>query len=329
MPAALRDDVLERLANGVRQLTTGEAWTAHLRFMAQLHNYSFSNTILIARARPTATHVAGFGTWRKLGRSVNRGERGIPIIAPILRRRTVAKDDGDDVVITSSPSAWRVVHVFDVEQTSGEAVPEIPCHRLVGEAPEGVYDRLVGFAHAIGYTVQLSPMEDSYANGDTAFALHRIRIRDNLAPIQILKTGFHELGHALLHEDGATERALAELEAESVAFMVMSTLGIDAGDYSFGYVASWGKGDADAIEAAIRASGTRITGAARRIVDVLNSDPPTNGGAMSTTTVSVPSHGWWCAGCGVFREVNDEDRCEDCAVTVEVRGVAVNGRAAS
>ena len=112
-------------------------------------------------------------------------------------------------------------------------------------------------------------MRDSPANGDTAFGERRIRVRDSLEPAQRVKTLAHELGHALLHCDGAVDRALAELEAESVAFVVCEAVGIDAGIYSFGYVSTWVGGDADAAEAALRASGGRISGAARTVLDAI------------------------------------------------------------
>jgi hypothetical protein len=41
--------------------------------------------MLIASQNPTATHVAGFHTWHKLGRFVKKGEKGILILAPIVR----------------------------------------------------------------------------------------------------------------------------------------------------------------------------------------------------------------------------------------------------
>jgi antirestriction protein ArdC len=82
-----------------------------------------------------------------------------------------------------------------------------------------------------------------------------------------VKTLAHELGHSLLHGDGATERALAELEAESVAFVVCEAVGIASDEYSFGYVATWMGGDAHAAEAALRARGGGISRAARTILD--------------------------------------------------------------
>ena len=71
----------------------------------------------------------------------------------------------------------------------------------------------------------------------------------------------------MLHE-GYSDRALAELEAESVAFTIMSTLGVDSGEYSFGYCATWAGGGDEAISA-IRASGGRIQRAASTIITAL------------------------------------------------------------
>src|ERR1700733_12877097 len=61
--------------------------TALLKTMARFHRYSWHNVSLIASQRPTATRVAGFQAWRTMGRFVRRGEKGIAILAPIVRRR--------------------------------------------------------------------------------------------------------------------------------------------------------------------------------------------------------------------------------------------------
>lgn len=63
-----------------------------------------------------------------------------------------------------------------------------------------------------------------------------------MSPAQRVKTLSHELAHAMLHE-GAPDRQLAELEAESVAYVVCSALSVDSGAYSFGYVAGWAGGE--------------------------------------------------------------------------------------
>ena len=61
--------------------------TALLKTMARFHKYSWHNVCLIASQRPTATRVAGFQTWRTMGRFVRKGEKGIAILAPIVGRR--------------------------------------------------------------------------------------------------------------------------------------------------------------------------------------------------------------------------------------------------
>jgi hypothetical protein len=52
----------------------------------------FDNILAIARQRPTATRVAGFGTWKDMGRFVKRGEKGIQILAPMIGQRRKSAD---------------------------------------------------------------------------------------------------------------------------------------------------------------------------------------------------------------------------------------------
>ena len=55
----------------------------YLNVMSKFHNYSFSNTILIAMQKPDATFVAGYNSWKNsFQRQVLKGEKGIKVIAP-------------------------------------------------------------------------------------------------------------------------------------------------------------------------------------------------------------------------------------------------------
>ena len=76
-----KNETLERLTNGIAQLTSSDSWRAWLKAQARFHRYSFSNTILIMCQRSTASRVAGFHTWRRLGRVVRRGEIALWIMA--------------------------------------------------------------------------------------------------------------------------------------------------------------------------------------------------------------------------------------------------------
>jgi len=128
-----KDETLERLTNGIAQLTSSDSWTTWLRVQARFHRYSFSDALLVALQCPGATRVTGFHTWRRLGRTVRRGESALWILAPVTRR--VASDD-DPEQSTHIVTAFRPVPVFDISQTEGDPLPEI-CTRLSGDEPAG------------------------------------------------------------------------------------------------------------------------------------------------------------------------------------------------
>jgi hypothetical protein len=102
----------------IEQLEDGhsEALTNYLTAMSRFHNYSFGNVLEIARQMPTATRVAGFWTWKNLGRSVNAGAKGIRILAPIVGVRR-KKDEEAEKDITKQNTrtllGFRNTYVFD------------------------------------------------------------------------------------------------------------------------------------------------------------------------------------------------------------------------
>ena len=255
-------DLLDQLTEGIRSLTTSEAWLDYLRMQARFHRYSFGNVVLIHRQRPDATRVAGFHAWKALGRSVKKGERGIRILAPVTYSRKAAEEleDGEPGRLLVG---FRGAVVFDVSQTDGQELPEGPTRRLTGNAPTESRARLEDVATGFGFRVEDSELPGS-RNGDCSFGERLIRVRMGLAPAQQVKTLAHELAHGILHE-GADCREVAELEAESVAFIVCAEMGVDSSDYSFGYVASWAGGADEAISQ-IRESGERISRASRAIL---------------------------------------------------------------
>ena len=89
-------------------------------------------------------------------------------------------------------------------------------------------------------------------------------------PISV-KTLAHELAHVLLHDgtEHATGcRGRAEIEAESVAFLVLTTAGVDAGCYTFPYVAGWSDGNTDRVAD----TADRVITCARQIIAGLGLD---------------------------------------------------------
>jgi hypothetical protein len=254
----IRPELVEKLAEGIGNLTTSEEWQRYLEFQSRFHRYSYGNVLLIAAQRPEATQVAGFNAWRKVNRFVRQGEKAIYILAPMVYRSTEAANGEDTPVIRG----FKFVPVFDVAQTDGAELPSI-CTRLDGEDPAGRYAQLSSVARALGFCV-VDHEFDGVTNGDCCHVERRIRIEVRNTPAQRVKTLAHEIGHALLHER-FDSRAVAELEAESIAYIVCQSFGLDTGDYSFGYVATWAGGGDRAITG-IKASCERIQKVATIIV---------------------------------------------------------------
>ncbi|WP_448060611.1 ArdC-like ssDNA-binding domain-containing protein [Cellulomonas hominis] len=242
-----------------------------------------SNILLIGMQRPDATRVAGFRTWQSLGRHVNKGEHGIAILAPCIYRadnggpqaETPTPGRGADPAATSEadPSTrrilrgFKIVHVFDISQTDGEPLPDGEPTRLDGDAPQPLVDHLIALTAEAGYQLERGPCRG--ANGCTDFATHVVRVIDTASPAQFVKTLAHELGHIRADHghrftDYATSAACrghAEVEAESIAYLVMAQAGLDASCYSVPYLAGWSGGDVELL----RESMTHVVAVSRAI----------------------------------------------------------------
>ncbi len=250
-----RGDLLGKLTEGISRLTDSTEWQRHLDCQSRFHHYSFGNVVLIAAQCPGASRVAGFHTWKKLERTVRKGEKAVWILAPMVAARDKSADPGDDRVIRG----FKFVPVFDVSQTGGAALPAV-CHALTGEEPAESLHRLTEAAGAIGYSVVEADLPDG-VHGDCAFGLRRIRLESRNSSAQRLKTLAHEIAHAFLHAE-QPDRPRAELEAESAAYVICRRMGLDTGAYSFGYVATWAGGGPEAVSA-IKTSCANIQQAAQ------------------------------------------------------------------
>lgn len=161
--------------------------------MGRFRRYRWGNILLIAMQHPTATHVAGYRTWLQFGRQVKRGAKDITIMAPMVVRRCdrdKKNDEEEDKVVR-----FRACHVFDINQTTGEALPEP--NRAKGDARVHL-DRLVRYVKEQGIKVEYS----RYLGGAEELSQGgRIVFRVGLAPAQEFAVLAHELGHELLHHD--------------------------------------------------------------------------------------------------------------------------------
>lgn len=256
-------DLLDRLETGLDDLLDSDHFRRWLTVQARFHHYSFGNILLIATQYPAATRVAGFHTWKKLGRSVKKGEHGIMILAPVTYKAQDVPPDGETPAETPPPRVgFRVVYVFDISQTEGAPLPQLALHGLNGADAAGarLRDALLQLAAAEDLTVNLAATDCSVANGLFGYyqrSTRRIHIAADASPNQVAETLAHELGHHLLGHGGhlGDARSTLEVQAESFGFSVCAAAGLATEGMAVPYIASWAGGDTpEAKRQAIRAA---------------------------------------------------------------------------
>lgn len=273
--AARLSEAHQRLQEAFASLTGSDAWQRMLTVAARFHSYSPNNILLISVQRPDATRVAGFRRWAELGRHVRKGEKGISILAPVTYRADPTDPDvnpDEKAAIPRVLRGFRVVHVFDISQTDGAELPEVRPSLITEAAPVGLWEELAVQVAAAGFTLHRADTRP--ANGYTDHAARVVAVHDGLGEGHAVKTLAHELGHCLLH--GSTvapcglSREQAEVEAESVAYVVTAAAGLNSTGYTLPYVAGWAGGNLELV----RRSAERVLGCARVILDGLPRTPP-------------------------------------------------------
>lgn len=262
------EEIKAKLEQGITDVMTSDNYKAWLDTISKFHNYSFNNQILITMQKPEATRVAGFSTWKSMERHINKGEKAIKIIAPIPHKYTKLVKDvhGNETEEELTWCSFKVVNVFDVSQTSGKELPSM-MPKQVTEEVENFADVVEALKKATSATIIFESMDGETANGYYNNADHSIHIKDTMPEAMQIKTLAHEIAHSILHSnDTETEYKIKEMQAESVAYIVSSYLGIDTSSYSFNYVAGW-SGEKDTQTLKIEMS--KITDTARKIIDLL------------------------------------------------------------
>ena len=248
--------IQQKLEDGVREIFSSEKYREYISAMSKFPRYSINNCILIASQLPEASLVCGFRKWQtEFNRTVNKGEHGIMILAPIKGKTEVEEDVFDEnnrAVVDENGNqktekvmreyqTFRPVYVFDVSQTSGDPVPT-----LATELDENVDS----FDEMKEVLISISPVPISFevinggANGYYSPTAGKIVIDERLLQLQMLKTMIHEIAHATLghgSKEDKWDRQTKEVQAESVAYWVTQMIGLDTSEYSFGYISGWSK----------------------------------------------------------------------------------------
>ena len=264
-------EIVDSIENGIKELFESDKYRKYLATMSRFHRYSVNNTMLIYMQRPDATHVAGFNKWRdQFGRNVLKGEKGIRIIAPTPYKKKVEEIktdpetnapvlDADGKAIIEEKELripmFKVVSVFDVSQTSGKPLPQLAAD-LSGNVQQ--YEVFMeALRRASPVPMEIKPVARD-TDGFFSIKAQSITIRAGMSEVQTVCAAVHEIAHAKLHDyehmteladDGETilvpgekSRNTEEVEAESISYAVCQYYGIETGENSFGYIATWSKG---------------------------------------------------------------------------------------
>ena len=273
----------EMIEQGVKDVYSSDNFRKYLSCCSKFHSYSLNNTLLILAQKPDATLVAGYNAWqRNFNRHVDKGERGLIILAPVTSKITQlmdkADEDGNPLLDENGDpiKEERVINqlrfttttVFDISQTSGEPLPSL-IHNLTGSS-----DEILAFIDSVKNICTIpidyhSPSKDAVlaggAKGYYSIAEDRIVLNMELEHMQIAKTLIHEYSHSILHKTTDKDSDQREIEAESLAFVLCDHFGIDTSDYSFGYIASYAAQD----EAKLKTILSNIQSTAHEMIDKL------------------------------------------------------------
>ena len=237
----------------ILKLTDSDQFKKYLNTLAKFHRYSARNIDLIYAQNPQATQVAGFKQWQTaFNRTVNRGEKAIRIAAPIIKKLTPAEKKRLDTTDERAIVGYRYLPVFDVSQTSGEPVlsakdfvkENLADHQNVTSLYNAFKDYL---NQQTDLKVSEAPLETlNGAKGYFQPSTNEIVIGGDEPDNALkLKTLYHEYAHSQLHGLKSAfkdrPRAYQETQAEAVAYVAMQNIGVDTGNYSLGYVATWAK----------------------------------------------------------------------------------------
>lgn len=264
-------EITDGIEQGIKELFESDRYRQYLSVMSRFHRYSVNNTMLIYLQRPDASLVAGFQKWKnQFGRHVKQGERGITIIAPTPFKKKIEEvkldpdtkaplldQDGQQITEEKEISIpmFKPVKVFDVAQTDGKPLPQL-ASTLIGNVEQyEVFTEALRRSAPVPISFKaLAPNLDGYFSpGDQA-----ITIREGMSQIQTVSAMVHEIAHSKLHdyekqqaetsadkddaEIARKDRHTEEVEAESISYAVCQYYGIETGDNSFGYIASWSEG---------------------------------------------------------------------------------------
>ena len=187
-------------------VATPASWEAFLRSACYNYRLRFDEQLLVHAQRPDATAVLQIDDWnKKFGRWVNRGAHGIAVFEDADRRRQ------------------RLVHYFDISDTHPSRFSRrVPIWQMRDEYKAEVIDTLESTFGELDDKETLAVAIESAA---------RNAVEDNIP--DYLTDLLYSVEDSFL--DGVSEEEITHIfktaVRNSIAYMMMTRLGIDAGEY--------------------------------------------------------------------------------------------------
>lgn len=221
----------ELLTNAVSQ--KGRLLEAYSSF----HNYSFANQLLALQQCEVRglkiSPLSTFLNWQKKGRRIKKGQKALHLCMPVSFKKEVENIDGEILEETKSFFVYRS-KFFLLSQTDGDEINDQDF-----KAKDWSKDDCLK-----NLNIKLTDFDS--INGNTqGYATKGRKIAINPLAQLPLKTLFHELGHIVLdHTEESrhgfsTPKNIQEVEAESVALLCLTSLGLKGQEYCRGYIQHW------------------------------------------------------------------------------------------
>ena len=279
-------EITDGIEQGIKELFESEKYMRYLSVMSRFHRYSVNNTMLIYMQKPDATLVAGYNKWKdQFERHVKKGEHGITIIAPTPYKKKIEEQT---VSATVHEIAHSKLHNQEkIQIANDEQYQEIELFDKLGlfsngriardNLPEGVYC----------YDLRGS----DYDPGDPVCVEERVVVNHAGSVLMTEPLELTEDGRLMLTEEKGLnftggfstlsqflqkqrkDRHTEEVEAESISYAVCKYFGIETGENSFGYIASWSQGKElkelrASLETINKTSGTLISDIERHYKEI-------------------------------------------------------------
>lgn len=252
---AWKEDLLKETEVKLTELTTTEKFKEYLNVVSSFRKYSLDNINLIFTQKPNATVVAGFQSWKKLQRNVQKGAKAIYIKAPMIVKLTEEEKIKLKTTKDTAIKGYKFVPVFDISDTKGKELV-LAKDFILNDYSSDENEKMASvkipqiveeFKTKYNIDVEFKGLNDKNLGGYYDRKNDSITINLNQTKTEQLKVLFHEFAHSQLHSlDKAKTKHLPpqahrEAQAESVAYLTMKLFNVDTSSSSMGYIATWAK----------------------------------------------------------------------------------------